>query len=366
MKKTKKLWAAMIFAVMMVAGMGFTAFAASNEMDSEYTKVQVAQVEDITDLLGADNSGAINKMENIDGEGLFSYYYTFTLKKTSYVNVKSYAKLVDANYQADMNIYLSTDKVFAEGPIIKSWMNGEGKEYRDILEAGTYYIKVCCDLHDNPGFTNERTVNFAIYTQPVKRSSSKGGSMAKALSIKGTTPGCITKTTKKQWFKVNVSEKSDVKFNTIISSPAQWNEGKGYVCAYDKNGAMLSKKFYVSTKEGNSTAIELKGVKGTVYVCVEAESGVFDIVQTVSVKDNYKPDAPSVSTLKKGAKYVTGKGEANTTVIVKYNGKTYKGKVDKKGKFKVAVATLKSKSTVKVSLTDAAGNTSSAKTVKVK
>lgn len=366
MRKLGKMIAATVFAVTMTVGMAFTTFAATNEKNAEYTKVNVAQVEDITDLLNVSDSGAVNKLENIDGEGLYSYYYTFKLSKASYVDIKSYAKLVNYNFQADMMLYLGTDKTFAASPVIESWMDGDGKEYKTMLEAGTYYIKICCDIHKDADFTNEKTVNFAIYTQPINRSGAKGSTMKTAMTIKNTTIGCVTSTSKNQWFKINAPQKSDVTLKSVITAPTQWNEGRANVCAYDKNGAMISSKVSMATNSNNSATITLKGVKGTVYVCVAAESGVFNVSQTAVVKDKYKPSAPSVSPCKKGAKVVSGKGEANANVIVKFNGKTYKGKVDKKGKFKVNVAALKAGSKVVVSLKDAAGNTSAAKTVVVR
>lgn len=366
MRKLGKMIAATVFAVTMTVGMAFTTFAATNEKNAEYTKVNVAQVEDITDLLNVSDSGAVNKLENIDGEGLYSYYYTFKLSKASYVDIKSYAKLVNYNFQADMMLYLGTDKTFAASPVIESWMDGDGKEYKTMLEAGTYYIKICCDIHKDAGFTNEKTVNFAIYTQPINRSGAKGTTMKTAMTLKKSAVGCITRTSKNQWFKLNVPQKSDVTLKTVISCPTQWDYASGYVCAYDKDGAMISSRPEMQSGSNNSMTLTLTGVKGPVYVCVSAKNGVFNISQTAVVKDKYKPDAPSVSPCKKGARVVSGKGEANTSVIVKCGGKTYKGKVDKKGKFKVTVAALKSRSKVRVSLKDAAGNTSVAKTVIVK
>lgn len=85
----------------------------------------------------------------------------------------------------------------------------------------------------------------------------------------------------------------------------------------------------------------------------------------VTVK-NQKIAKPKVKTYKKKTKYVKGTAKKNTTVYVKIGKKTYKAKVNKKGKFSVKVPKLKAGTKITVTVKDAYNNSSSSVRVKVK
>ncbi len=52
---------------------------------------------------------------------------------------------------------------------------------------------------------------------------------------------------------------------------------------------------------------------------------------------------PKVKAYKKKTRYVKGTAKKNTTAYVKIGKKTYKGKVNKKGKYSIKVPKLKAK-----------------------
>lgn len=366
MKYLKKLLTIFALAIVSVLVSAIPASADSDDLSATYKNVSINRVEDISDLLGAPDAGINEDFKEITDEGSYAYYYKFKLSKPAYVKIQSYAELVQYNFAADMKIQLSTNKNFNEEPIITSWMFGAGGESMTALEAGTYYLKVTCDIHKTNYWSNSRSLNIGIYVEDVKRSGkSTGSTMKKAISMQKSAVGLITKTSKSQWFKFSVQQKSDVTLKTIIQKPAEWEVSDCPIYVYDKNGKQIaSAAVYVGAE--NSKSIKLKGInKGTYYVMVSSKKGTCVVKQSVSVKDRYRPAAPKITSYKKNTNYVSGSGEAGTNVIVKYNGKSYKGKVNSKGKFKVKVAKLKSGKKITVTLKDKAGNVSS-KTVKIK
>ncbi|GKU83545.1 Ig-like domain-containing protein [Niallia sp. NCCP-28] len=88
--------------------------------------------------------------------------------------------------------------------------------------------------------------------------------------------------------------------------------------------------------------------------------------KTVKVLDKTAPSAPIVNKVTSKTTTVTGKAEKSATVSI-YNGskKLGAGKADSKGNYKVKIAAQKKGSTLNVYASDAAGNKSSAKSVKV-
>lgn len=97
-------------------------------------------------------------------------------------------------------------------------------------------------------------------------------------------------------------------------------------------------------------------------------TSIFDKVSAkanVTVK-NQKLAKPKVTTYKKKTKYVKGTAKKNTTAYVKIGKKTYKAKVNKKGKFSVKVSKLKAGTKITVTIKDEHQNYSNSVTVKVK
>ena len=314
--------------------------------------------------------GINNPVSEITSEGGYNYYFKFTIKKPSYVKIKSYLRITDANYKGDCYIYLSKSKTFTQKEVCKSWMCGEAVEYRTALEAGTYYLKIYCEVH-NASFYKDKFLSLGIYAEPVGRTETALGTTQKKAIVTGnkTAFGLVTETSKAQYFKYTVATKSDVTFKSVISYPLQWEKSNVYAYVCDVDGSIIGNRADISEYGSENTfRFNLKGLnKGTYYVCVYTKDtdSIFTIRQTMSVKDVYAPAAPKVSTLRKGAKAVKGTGEAGAKVYVVYNKKTYTGTVSSKGAFSVTVPALKKGAKVSVYLKDKAGNKSVTKNVTV-
>ncbi|MFB7139933.1 Ig-like domain-containing protein [Gottfriedia sp. NPDC056225] len=89
-------------------------------------------------------------------------------------------------------------------------------------------------------------------------------------------------------------------------------------------------------------------------------------VTSITVSDNVAPDAPVVDKVGDSNKTVTGKAEANSNVVVRNNdGVLGSAKADGNGNYSVTIAPQKAGTTLYVSSTDAAGNSSKEVTVSV-
>ncbi|HWJ78571.1 MAG TPA: Ig-like domain-containing protein [Niallia sp.] len=89
-------------------------------------------------------------------------------------------------------------------------------------------------------------------------------------------------------------------------------------------------------------------------------------IRTYVVKDTAAPKVPTVNKVGDNDKVVTGTSEEYATITVKANGKKLgSANADKNGKYSVKIAKQKVNTTLSVTATDGAKNTSSAKTVKV-
>ena len=89
--------------------------------------------------------------------------------------------------------------------------------------------------------------------------------------------------------------------------------------------------------------------------------------KTVKVIDKTAPKSPTVHTIKKTSKTVTGKTEAYATVQLKFGSRTsYSGKANKYGTFKISIKPQKAGTNVYVTAKDTAKNTSKVTKTKVK
>ncbi|MFO3687999.1 Ig-like domain-containing protein [Staphylococcus felis] len=113
------------------------------------------------------------------------------------------------------------------------------------------------------------------------------------------------------------------------------------------------------------------GLKGgeTIKVTLTDEAGNQSEATSTTVEDQTAPDAPTVDPVTSKATIITGTGEAGSKVTVKFpDGTTVTGTVDEAGRYEVKIpdtAGLKGGKTIKVTLTDEAGNQSEATTTTV-
>ncbi|EUJ31274.1 fibronectin type III domain-containing protein [Listeria floridensis FSL S10-1187] len=105
------------------------------------------------------------------------------------------------------------------------------------------------------------------------------------------------------------------------------------------------------------------GTKIDVYTVVEE---VYSDKATVTVTDKTAPDMPSVDPVTSNDTLVKGQAEANSLVQISVNGnKIAEGNADASGKFSLIISAQKAGTILSVTATDAAGNTSEAKTTTV-
>lgn len=102
-------------------------------------------------------------------------------------------------------------------------------------------------------------------------------------------------------------------------------------------------------------------------ITVTAKDMVGNVSQptVVTVKDVIPPAVPVVNTVTNKATVISGKTEKSATVMAKIGTKTYSGKADTNGNYKIAIPVQNAGTKLYVSAKDGAGNVSQAKTVTV-
>lgn len=138
---------------------------------------------------------------------------------------------------------------------------------------------------------------------------------------------------------------------------------------YVKSGTTLLGQAVSNSSGVFSVPLPAKQKKGTILtVLARDKAGNTSAAATTTVLDKTAPNAPYVAEVKDYDKVVTGRGEVGSSVTVRQGTSIVgTGKVDSYGKFVVQMnSAKKAGTTLYVSLTDAAGNKSSATKVVVK
>ncbi|REI30555.1 YSIRK signal domain/LPXTG anchor domain surface protein, partial [Staphylococcus felis] len=114
--------------------------------------------------------------------------------------------------------------------------------------------------------------------------------------------------------------------------------------------------------------VDLKGGE-VLTVTSTDEAGNTSEETTTTVEDKSAPDTPTVNPVTSETEVITGTGEAGSTVTVTFpDGTTVTGTVDEEGRYEVKIPDtvgLKGGETIKVTLTDEAGNQSEETTTTV-
>ncbi|EPR26362.1 Ig-like domain-containing protein [Geobacillus sp. WSUCF1] len=136
----------------------------------------------------------------------------------------------------------------------------------------------------------------------------------------------------------------------------------------------VSIKINAKVYMGRSDAKGLFNIKITtlaagtrLYVTVTDKYGYTSKERVVIVVDRIPPAPPTVDSITSKSKVITGKAEANATVIA-YVGsqKIGSAKADKYGKYTIKITPKKSGTSIKVVAVDGSGNQSVGKIVKVR
>ncbi|MBP0725156.1 hypothetical protein J5Y03_08115 [Bacillus sp. RG28] len=160
----------------------------------------------------------------------------------------------------------------------------------------------------------------------------------------------------------------------IVDGKMVTNKAKSFTGKAEANSAITVK---VGTKVIATAKTNASGVF-TVTMPLQKEGTVLSITATdaakntskitkITVRDVIAPGSPVVNPIKYTSTSVTGKAEAKSTVTVKVGSKILgSGKADAKGMFKITIKKQKKGTTLSITATDAAKNSSKTSIVKVK
>ncbi|WP_286230622.1 Ig-like domain-containing protein [Neobacillus mesonae] len=109
--------------------------------------------------------------------------------------------------------------------------------------------------------------------------------------------------------------------------------------------------------------VQKAGVK--LAVIYKDQLNAISPVKTIIVLDKTAPLVPKVNTVTNKAAVISGKAEANAAVSVKVSTKTYSGKADKNGNYKVAIPVQNTGTKISATAKDKAGNKSKPRTITV-
>ncbi|MDR7239595.1 Ig-like domain-containing protein [Neobacillus drentensis] len=160
----------------------------------------------------------------------------------------------------------------------------------------------------------------------------------------------------------------------ILSNPAG-AESTGLLATGDRNGfSYIMSNFQHPGDELDTKAITAVN-KEDLKKAMEAEIGInktggvgyiAGLPSFTNMPDFTAPAAPIINQVTDQSTSVTGKAEANATAKLYVNGKYQKSiTVDKNGHYKFAIAKQRAATEIKVTVTDEAGNVSTAKSIKV-
>ncbi|WP_409296752.1 DVUA0089 family protein [Peribacillus sp. SCS-26] len=285
-------------------------------------------------------------------------YYKVTLPKAGRitVDVSSYLNEVYLDlYDSEQNKVWSTQSIYTGKPEDpKRWTT-----YED-LEAGTYYIKLS-QYSDYTGSYSLKVNYQAAGNNEIEPNN--GSERAQPLTLnKQTVNGFISWNDDADYYKITVPKSGRL----YINLSSYMNEV--YLDLYDsRQNKVWYTQYIYEGKPGNpkkwSGWDDLK--PGTYYIKISQGSS-YTGKYSLSVKfPSILPASPAVNAVSNTGKVISGKGLANSTVKVKISTKTYTGKTDKKGYFRINIPAQKAGTKIYVTLTDSHQNTSSTKTITV-
>ncbi|MCM3617889.1 Ig-like domain-containing protein [Sutcliffiella horikoshii] len=149
------------------------------------------------------------------------------------------------------------------------------------------------------------------------------------------------------------------------------NKASAVTGKVEKNATVTVKigtKSYSSKADadGNySVSIPVQNANTTISVTAKDSAGNVSDGKSVTVS-RVAPDMPTVNSVSNKASSVSGKAEKSSTVAVKIGSKSYTGKADNKGDFKITIPVQNADKNLTVTATDKDGKVSASRTVTVK
>lgn len=279
--------------------------------------------------------------------------FKFTIDQTSYVTLAAKYDTVEYNFEADVYTTLTSSETFATSILEwETWSDGEEKKGTALLEPGTYYIKIKAvysgDIKHRYSKENGGYTTVGVVAQPINRTKgAQGNTLKNAINMTADTYslGLTSISYKKQYFKINLSKKSDITVKVAQSCPSNVSLAENNIELLDADGMRVENS---ETKRANKDTISINYSlnPGTYYIlatCIsynKTAAAEINVKYTINKTYKSKIDTLKVTNAKRGTATISGKSVAGANVTVTLNGISYKTKTSETGIFKV---TLKSK-----------------------
>ncbi|WP_214847350.1 Ig-like domain-containing protein [Exiguobacterium sp. s193] len=223
------------------------------------------------------------------------------------------------------------------------------------LEAGTYYVSIDRSYVSDTGIYNL----LASFKAAGNNESEPNNGVVEAqkLALYKKMTGLLSWNDTDDYYKIVLPKKSTVTldFSSYIYPDA-------LIEVIDtRNQSLYVEDVWGKRNTAGRTVEKRTLSKGTYYVHVSSDyTGIYKL----QVKSSHLLPALAVNTVKKSATSVNGKTEKNAAVSMMIGKKTYKGKANAKGQFKLKIAKQKVGTTIKVTAKNKYGT--STKVLKVK
>ena len=270
--------------------------------------------------------------------------YKFILKQAGTIDVHVDSNIYDASLdlldESGNDVWGDEDIYGGSSQTPKQWSKSVD------LEAGTYYIKIS----NSSGYTGKYNL-YVNYTPAGNNEVEPNNSTSQAqeLSNGQKVTGFLSWSDDTDVYKVNLPKAGNLKIS--LDSSIDWV----YVDLIDANGNNIWDDYIydgsIETPKQWNKSESLPA--GTYYLKISRDYNTGKYV--LSVNAPLYPSAPSINTVSTNSTSVSGKTDANCTVYVKAGSKTYKGKSNNKGDYKVSIPKQKAGTKIYVYATNTYG-----------
>ncbi len=289
-------------------------------------------------------------------------FYKITIDKPSRVNF-TFKSYIDDYVNAEIISSDEVTKVASNGIYATNASPNQWSNYVD-LEAGVYYFKVDRASDSNTG-KYELSIKATPFGIDEKEPNSGIDEAAKILPNGIKHYGLISWNDNLDYYKFQVNKTS--KINVAIKS---YIGDSVYLAVVNKDGVNQMANTYLYANSNSPNLWHYNGVlsPGTYYVLIEKtgdNTGKYEL--TISTKDTTPPTAPKVTKLSSQGKLISGKAEANSTVVVYLGSKKLASTIaNSKGEFKLTLKPMKKNTKLSLYAVDTSKNKSKATTIIVK
>ena len=226
----KKKWSYLIIGMLMFSILFVQKAKVSAAAEPNFKKIEVNETDDIASSESDSENIVVEYLEKQkDGDGKSQvYYYTFTLDKPAFVRFDECANVYQNNFNGDVEIYLSRNKVFTS-ILDTTWADGSPLKCDLVLDDGKYYMKVLItnESRKEKYYVEEPTNVLAVYAEYLEgRQAGKGTSKKKAITMKNgeEANSQISYFGREKYFKLDVKYTSDIIFQCSNPTKSGWDD----------------------------------------------------------------------------------------------------------------------------------------------